>query len=391
MNLMDKLRAVGGSSGAKKTAAAAEPAFQDCRHTAVCRPGEEFPGAWELTGETLALMSGKEIPADLDPRRILYLDTETTGLGGSGTVAFLVGMGWLNDEGFEVHQFLMRDYPEEPYLLKHVAAGLERFDVLCTFNGSTFDVPLLESRLLMNRMDRSCLEMPHIDLLHMSRRLWKLRLGRCNLSRLEEAILGQPREEDLPGSEVPQRYFDYLKTKREDLLDDILKHNAQDIASLCVLLNRMADMYQHPEQIRFSEDVYSMGRALEKNRQPERARTCYRLASRGRMGAAASAALAVSWRRAGEREEAAKVWREMAATGRGGAGPMIELAKYEEHGRKDLEAALYWTERAMAKLSEPGLRDDTAVQEAQKEVQYRHQRILRKMRAADNSEEPPRG
>ena len=134
-----------------------------------------------------------------------------------------------------------------------------------------------------------------------------------------------------------------------------------------------------------------MGRALEKNRQPERARTCYRLASRGRMGAAASAALAVSWRRAGEREEAAKVWREMAATGRGGAGPMIELAKYEEHGRKDLEAALYWTERAMAKLSEPGLRDDTAVQEAQKEVQYRHQRILRKMRAADTGEEPPRG
>ena len=246
MNLMDKLRAVGGSGGTKKTAAAAEPASQDCRHTAVCRPGEEFPGAWELTGETLALMSGKEIPADLDPRRILYLDTETTGLGGSGTVAFLVGMGWLNDEGFEVHQFLMRDYPEEPYLLKHVAAGLERFDVLCTFNGSTFDVPLLESRLLMNRMDRSCLEMPHIDLLHMSRRLWKLRLGRCNLSRLEEAILVQPREEDLPGSEVPQRYFDYLKTKREDLLDDMCSdmfgHVFEGVNAYCVGHEDLADM-----------------------------------------------------------------------------------------------------------------------------------------------------
>ena len=219
MNLMEKLRAVGGSSGTKRPAEPAREGPRDCRHTAVYRPAEEFPGAMSLTGETLALMSGKEIPEDLDPRKILYLDTETTGLGGSGTVAFLVGMGWLTDEGFEVHQFLMRDYPEEPYLLKHVAAGLERFDVLCTFNGSTFDVPLLESRFLMNRMDRSCLEMPHIDLLHMSRRLWKLRLGRCNLGRLEEVILGQPREEDLPGREVPQRYFDYLKTGQESLLD----------------------------------------------------------------------------------------------------------------------------------------------------------------------------
>ena len=250
MNLRDKLRAVGGNN-AGRTGSPGQ-GTGDCRHFAVYRPDEEFPGARELTRETLTLMSEKEMPADFDPRRILYLDTETTGLGGSGTVAFLVGMGYLTDEGFEVHQFLMRDYPEEPYLLKHVAAGLGRFDVLCTFNGTTFDVPLLESRFLMNRMDRSCLDMPHLDLLHMCRRLWKLRLGRCNLGRLEEVILGMPREEDIPGSEVPQRYFTYLKTGQMSLLDDILKHNAQDIVSLCVLLNHMADLYLHPEKIRFS-------------------------------------------------------------------------------------------------------------------------------------------
>ena len=385
MNLMEKLRAVGGSSGAKRPERSGGET--DCRHLAVYRPAEDFPGALELTGETLALMSGKEIPPDLDPRRILYLDTETTGLGGSGTVAFLVGMGWLTDAGFEVHQFLMRDYPEEPYLLKHVAAGLERFDALCTFNGSTFDVPLLESRFLMNRMDRSCLELPHLDLLHMSRRLWKLRLGRCNLGRLEEVILGQPREEDLPGSLVPQRYFDYLKTKQESMLEDILKHNAQDIISLCVLLNHMADLYQHPEKIRFSEDVYSMGRALEKTHHPERARDCYRLAGRGKMASAASAALAVSWRRAGNREEAARIWREMAATGRGGIRPLGELAKYEEHIRKDPRAALAWTEKALAKLSEPRIREDQTVQEWEKELQYRHQRLRRRIRAAEAPED----
>ena len=379
MNLRDKLRAVGGTGGTRQPAT--EPEEQrDCRHFAVYRPAEEFPGALELSRETLTLMSDKEMPESFDPRRILYLDTETTGLGGSGTVAFLVGMGFLTDNGFEVHQFLMRDYPEEPYLLKHVAAGLGKFDVLCTFNGTTFDVPLLESRFLMNRMSRTCLDLPHLDLLHMCRRLWKLRLGRCNLGRLEEVILGKPRTDDLPGSEVPQRYFTYLKTKQMSLLEDILKHNAQDIASLCVLLNHMADLYRHPENIRFSEDVYSMGRALERVNQTEPARRCYRLASRGRMGDLASSALAVSYRRSGQREEAAEVWRQMIRENRGGVAPYVELAKYEEHIRRDLPEALRLTEQAIIRLSEPGFGQDNAVQENQNELQYRWQRLKRKLK-----------
>ena len=377
MNLMDKIRAAGGT-GAKRNAPG--EAATDCTHFAVYRPAEDFPGAFGLTAETLRLMSDRELPEGLDPRRILYLDTETTGLGGSGTVAFLVGMGFLTDRGFEVHQFLMRDYPEEPFLLKHVAAGLGKFDVLCTFNGTTFDVPLLESRFLMNRMDRECLDMPHLDLLHMCRRLWKLRLGRCNLGRLEEVILGQPRTEDLPGSEVPARYFAYLKTKRMELLDDVLRHNAQDIISLCVLLNHMADLYLHPEKIRFSEDVYSMGRALERINRTERARHCYRLARRGRMGDSAGTALAMSYRRSGEKEQAAEVWLEMAREHRGGIVPLVELAKYEEHTRRDIPAALEWTEKALMMLSEPSLREGGTVQESKNELQYRRQRLLKKLK-----------
>ena len=380
MNLRDKLRAVGGTGGQPRPAG---EAASDCRHFAVYREAAEFPGAYDLSRETLRLMSDLELPEKLDPRKILYLDTETTGLGGSGTVAFLVGMGFLTDTGFEVHQFLMRDYPEEPYLLKHVAAGLGKFDVLCTFNGTTFDVPLLESRFLMNRMDRGCLDLPHLDLLHMCRRLWKLRLGRCNLGRLEEVILGKPRVDDLPGSEVPQRYFTYLKTKRMELLQDILRHNAQDIASLCVLLNHMADLYEHPEKIRFSEDVYSMGRALERLDRTENARRCYRLARRGRMGDLAGQALAVSYRRTGEREEAAQVWREMIRDHRGGILPYVELAKYEEHVRRNIPAALELTERAMAMCSEMTLRDEGTVQQTQNELQYRYQRLRRRMKETD--------
>ena len=377
MNLMEKLRAVGGSSGAKRPERSGGET--DCRHLAVYRPMEEFSGAMEVRRDTVARMSGLDLPEPFDPRRILYLDTETTGLGGSGTVAFLVGLGYLTENGFEVHQFLMRDYDEEPYLLKHVAAGLDRFDMICTFNGRTFDVPLLESRFLMNRMQRDCLEKPHLDLLQIARRLWKLRLGRCNLGRLETVILGKPRTDDLPGSEVPQRYFDYLKTRREDLLKDILDHNAQDIATLCVLLTHMADMYDHPEQIRFSEDVYSMGRALEKLDHPEEARRCYRLASRGRMGTEASVSLAHSYRRAGDRDRAAEIWREMIASRRGGVKPYIELAKYEEHARRDPVAALELTEKALMMISEDRLKPDPAVQEMKNELQYRRRRLKRRL------------
>ena len=378
MNLRDKLRAVGGTGAAGKNES--RPVSADCLHYRVFREEEEFPGARDVDAETLRMMSGKEIPEPFDPRRVLYLDTETTGLGGSGTVAFLVGMGFLTDEGFEVHQFLIRDYPEEAHLLRHVADGLKRFDVLCTFNGSTFDVPLLESRFLMNRMDRSCLDMPHLDLLHMCRRLWKMRLGRCNLGRLEEVILGKPRQDDLPGSEVPARFFSYLKTGRLELLEDILKHNAQDIASLCVLLSRMADMYRHPEGIRHDEDVYSMGKALERLDRTEQARRCYRLARRGAAGEAAAAALAVSYRRGGDQEEAAAVWREMIARRQGGARPYIELAKWEEHACGNPEEALALTEKALALVSEERLREDPAVQEMKNAIQYRHARLERKVK-----------
>lgn len=383
MNLRDRLRDIGNGGAEKKPITGYASA--DCEHRKTVFPLSQFPGASELHGSILKMMWDGLLPDTVEAGRILYLDTETTGLGGSGTVAFLVGLGFLSEDGFEVHQFLMRDYPEEPYLLKHVAGGLEKYDLLCTFNGLGFDVPLLQSRFLMNRMSAARLEeMPHIDLLCLSRRLWRLRLKHCNLANLEDKILGAPRENDLPGSEAPARYFAYLRTGREELLEDVIKHNAQDVASMCLLLTRMANMYEHPEKIRFSEDVYSMGRALERTTRTEEARECYRLASKGRMGDRASEALAVSFRRGGDAEKAAEVWRDMISTRRGGAAPYIELAKYQEHTLLDCRAALETTEAAIAVLADislPGVCDDAyAVQKTKSELQYRRARLKRRLK-----------
>lgn len=378
LNLRDKLRAVDGPR--RPTAPVkAEPVFRDCWHDSRVLPLDAVPGVWELPMEIVRLMEPGTLPAQLAPEKILYLDTETTGLsGGAGTVAFLVGIGYLTPEGFLVHQYLMRDYPEERYLLENLRGLLTQFDVLCTFNGKSFDLPLLQSRLRMNRMDAACLDKPHIDLLHLARRIWKMRLGRCNLGHLEEIVFGEAREDDIPGSQVPERYFAYLKTGNFSQLTPVLDHNRQDIFSLCRLLTHMATMYAAPEQQRHEQDVFSMGVALEKNRHLDQARRCYRLAARGLTKASSHRRLAHSYRRTGEGAEACAIWQEMIRLGEGWIEPYVELAKYYEHTARDLDAALEVTRQALCKVAEPALRPPQTVQEAKNALQYRYARLKRK-------------
>jgi len=348
MNLRDKLNAI---SGQPKPKAPAPPKVYDCWQVSHTHPLEEFPGAFEVTREAVLLMQGEEMPEDFDPRRILYLDTETTGFQGAGTVAFMIGAGWLTEQGFEVRQYVMRDYPEEKAQLQALQQLLERFDVLCTFNGRTFDLPMLRTRFLMNRMKPDCLEKPHIDLIHIARRVWKLRLRHCSLSHLEEAILGRGRTDDLPGSEAPKRFFAMVQTGEIHLIDEVLAHNEQDVASMCTLLAHMHRMYVAPERITHAEDVYSMGVALEWLHHPEEARRCYRLVHAGRMHAVGQLRLASSYRRDGDRESARNVWQGMIGRNEGGATPYIELAKYYEHTQRDPQSALMLTRRAMAMLA----------------------------------------
>ena len=216
----------------------------------------------------------------LDIRRMLFLDTETTGLsGGAGTVAFLVGLGFVEDDTFVVEQYLMRDYADEPEMLGRIAERMRDFDAVCTFNGKNFDLPLLQARFTMCRMRDDWRELDQLDLLYPARRTWKLRIGSCRLSRIEEFILGQGREDDLPGSEVPQRYFDFLKTGDMALLDDIIAHNRQDIYTLGTLLAHLCALYANPERETRRPDLFSMGKALENQGELRISKELYRVAS----------------------------------------------------------------------------------------------------------------
>lgn len=379
VSLRDKLRAVDSPKP--------KPAPAVTRQGLLTRealfPLEDFPHLFKVTAQTLARMDKEGFPSAFDPYRVLYLDTETTGLStGAGTIAFLTGVGFLTGQGFVVRQFLMRDYCDENELLTCIAALLKDFDILVTFNGATFDLPLLRTRFLMNRMDASVLDLPHADLLHMARRIFKLRLKKCNLSYLEEAVFGMPRVDDLPGSLIPERYFTYLKTGQLCLLDDILDHNRQDIASLCRLLSHMAHMYDHPDKVPQLEDVYSIGVALEKRRYHDQARRCYHLAASGPDAGLSLARLGQSYRRANALDEAVSTFEEMIARQKGGVTPYIELAKLYEHRLRDLEKAVFYTKKAMMMLSEPTLFDDSAVHEERFKVQYRYDRLMRKQKKA---------
>src|SRR5579859_3798690 len=172
--------------------------------------------------------------------RLMFLDTETTGLaGGTGTCAFLIGVGAVEGSQFVVRQYFLRDYPEEKAMLA-LADALENYEGLVTFNGKTFDIPLLETRYALARMESPFARLLHLDLLHPARRLWKLRLESCALGHLETEVLGIHRQGDVDGSEIPGIYFDYLRTGDSRGLQPVFYHNALDIISLAALTVEMA-------------------------------------------------------------------------------------------------------------------------------------------------------
>ncbi|HWF10487.1 MAG TPA: ribonuclease H-like domain-containing protein [Bryobacteraceae bacterium] len=219
----------------------------------------------ELPHDFLAGLSGSAIPR-AHPTTWAFLDTETTGLaGGSGTCAFLIGVGSIDGEGFRVRQFFMRDFNEEASVLDSLSAYLARFDVLITYNGKTFDQPLLETRYTMSRARHPFARMEHLDLLHGARRLFKLRLENCRLVNLEYQILGLERDADVPGDLIPYYYFEYLRTRHAFRLIPIFHHNVLDIVSLACLTGLIPAAFNDPENIqtRHGADLLGLARWLK--------------------------------------------------------------------------------------------------------------------------------
>jgi uncharacterized protein len=215
----------------------------------------------DMPHDLLAPISNGEIAA-APPDKWCFLDTETTGLaGGSGTYAFLIGVGRITPQGFRVKQFFMREFGEEASLLSALNEHLKQFSVLITYNGRTYDQPLLETRFRMTRQRPPFSALEHLDLLFGARRLWKLRFDSCRLVELENQILGVERQGDLAGDLIPYVYFEYLRTRELARLLPIFHHNAVDILTLACLTAIVPLAFHAPEKARFSHGAEMAGLA----------------------------------------------------------------------------------------------------------------------------------
>jgi uncharacterized protein len=323
-------------------------------------------------------LKGESVP---QPSSVVYLDTETTGLaGGTGTCAFLIGIGAADGSGFRVRQFFLRDFTEEKAALTALGEALAPYELLVTYNGKTFDIPLLETRYTLARMKSPFSRMVHLDLLHPARRLWKLRLESCQLKNLERELLGIARNGDVPGSEIPQIYFDYLRTRSAKALQPVFFHNALDIVTLAGLTVevRQAIARAGDGADCDSLDLFSLSRVLGRAGASEMARaTCLRAIARGLPESVEPQALwqlAAQHKREHRYDAAVETWMKISSLGaRYTVEACEELAIHYEHRVRDANKALEFAEAAYQRLQgNPGSHSRL------ERLAHRRERLLRK-------------
>lgn len=269
--------------------------------------------------------------------RVLYLDTETTGLsGGTGTLAFLIGVGTHSDNGFSVRQLMLPGPEHERSQLLALTELAHGAAAVVTYNGGSFDLPLLRSRFALNGLADPLYGVPHLDLLTLARRLWRATLPDCSLGTVERRILGAARgQADVPGFEVPARYLAWLRSRDAAQLTGVLEHNTSDIVAMSALRWHVEQILSGRTAAAASEQ-HGIGLWLERLGEQEQALTWLMRAAHSSPEAAWQASLLL--KRAGRSEEAAAIWTELGQAGL--AAAWVELAKLQEHRLRDLEAAL---------------------------------------------------
>lgn len=289
----------------------------------------------------------------LDLRRSIFIDLETTGLsGGTGTFAFLIGLGHIELDQIIVRQYLLPDFQYEWLMLKHIENVLINFDNIISFNGKSFDIPLLRNRFILNRMDSMLDELVHTDILHPARRLWKRRLSSCDLENLEYTILNQERINDIPGEMIPQIYFEFIRKRQAILLRDILEHNYYDIVNMILLTIFIGQAIENPlDQLKEEDDLYSLAKFYYHNNHyiqaiPILENLCS-YANNIVLQNDANFLLSMSYKKLGSHKQSSELFQRLLRNRSDHADAIEELAKYYEHKEKNYQAALELVNRSL--------------------------------------------
>lgn len=322
------------------------------------------PAALELLLRTRnEIVSWRNREVVEDPEKWLFLDTETTGLaGGTGTYAFLVGLAWWDSGGLQVEQLFLRDLHEEYSLLQELAARLAERPVLVTFNGKTFDWPLLESRFTMTRAIRVPQLAAHLDLLHPARTLWKLRLGTVRLVDLERHALdpmhlGWNREDDVPSAMIPQYYFEYLRGAPGQPLAGVVKHNQMDLRGLAALFGKINSLLESGENgfgKADSLDLFGLSKFFHRKGEQDLAHSaCASALEAGlpeEFRPGATRELALMAKRRGETQRAADLWHQLVTDPEETVVACEQLAIHYERNLRDLMRALEFAQLGLKLL-----------------------------------------
>jgi hypothetical protein len=311
--------------------------------------------ALDVEGPLVASLALHEELAGVDFQRMLFLDTETTGLaGGTGTVPFLVGLAWFEGRSLKVQQLFLPRLGEESPMLRVLAARMAESSCLVTFNGKSFDWPLLRTRFVLNRVPTPA-ELPHLDLLHCARRVFKHRGSGTRLVHVEEQVLGHRRVGDVDGSLIPELYFRFLRGGDGSTLTPVLEHNAQDLLLLAALLGELVRRFRTGGASVDADprDLLGFAGVALRARDYARAQAFAQAAAAGDSGTVGVEALALASRlsrMAGDASGAAGHLHRALNTARGfqAATLNLELAKLYEHSLKDLPRALHHARLAAA-------------------------------------------
>ncbi|MFD0670260.1 ribonuclease H-like domain-containing protein [Cohnella sp. GCM10027633] len=360
---------------------------------------EELPDCAASLTPVAARQNQAREAAPVEASRMLFLDTETTGLGvGAGNVPFMVGFGYYAEGAFVVEQTLIRHPGEERAMLEYLLTHLKDKDHLVTYNGRTFDWPVLVNRYIMNGWRTNGAEPGHLDFLHPSRALWRKTLVSCRLAVVEEERLGFLRGEDVPGTMAPALYVQYLNDGNPAHLHGVYTHNEKDVLTLAALAVHFARLLEdRPDEDErddeSGEELYCTASWLEKHGQLAHAERLYdRLAERADAGTAAwCLPLAARYKKLGSNERAVALWEAIAASAEQAQLPrpdaFVELAMHYEHRTKDPLTALSYARRALELLGRRArmLRSTASRSDEREKLQRRVDRLQAKIGRMPNA------
>lgn len=363
-----------------------------------CQGGIPLGDIFSAGPEHIALSACDDELAAFDPRSAVFIDIETTGLaGGAGTTAFLVGVGYFHEVGavlrpaqpatdeakpgplvFRLDQCFMRDFDDEEPMLIFLQQIFKRAKTVVTFNGKTFDIPLLRSRFVSNRLPFRLDAAMHYDLVHAVRRIFKLRLKDCSLANVEREVLKIRRHDDIPGAEIPQVWLDYLRTRDARVLTRVFNHHRNDIVSLVALAaliaqrlsvpagdgfdhaeDRLSIVRLHDRQKRYEAVVEHALKLLECETDPYLRRECLAL-------------LGMAYKRLQDWQQMEEIFNLMAHEFPSFLLPRLELAKHHEHRSRNLAQALRICDDVLENAH-------TLDQNARAEFQRRKTRLQKKL------------